>query len=602
MAAISTDISANKMLSSYALFNATDIKQFIIDNLKNDPNNPFKDVDYLGSNINAFIDIIAVMLQQILFAYSVNAAETSFSTALLYENMSKIISLLNYKTAGKQTSMLPVRLTIKKPKDEKFKNITEFTIPKFLTANYNDSFVLLNEEPVQLTQDVTYVDTIMHQGTISQSQEYIATGDEFELIILPDQNINYNKKFISDNFFTVYVDETGEGDWKEYTETNSLFLESSNAEKYERRFTEEYGYEFKFGNNTYGKKLKPGARVIIYYIISNGEDAIVGNSILGDVTPSVYISNRFNEIKNSEYVKRGLTTQIPLENIFVSNTGPSTAISYPESVASIRKNAPRVFASQGRLFSKEDYQTFIDRNFKAYCTSSTVMTNNEYTSKYLKYFYDLGLASPQKDSRINIAQVNFMTAVNFNNVYCFLVPAVNTIISGKIPNYINSGIKNFIADECRPYMGVSHNLVLMDPVYKAFTFGSYNLDDDVFNPDQLLTKLVLVRNKLTNYSYSFIREHIIDGLKTYFNTLKLGSIIDIADITQIITSTPGIKSFYLEDIQGNKSENLSFFIWNPVYKNEDNTVTSQTIQNENFVYPYFYDIDNISNLIKIVDE
>ena len=81
--AINTDISANKMLSSYALFNATDIKQFIIDNLKSDPNNPFKDVDYLGSNINAFIDIIAVMLQQILFAYSVNAAETSFSSALL---------------------------------------------------------------------------------------------------------------------------------------------------------------------------------------------------------------------------------------------------------------------------------------------------------------------------------------------------------------------------------------------------------------------------------------------------------------------------------------------------------------------------------------
>lgn len=600
--AINTDISANKMLSSYALFNATDIKQFIIDNLKSDPNNPFKDVDYLGSNINAFIDIIAVMLQQILFAYSVNAAETSFSSALLYENMSKIVSLLNYKTAGKQTSMLPVRLTIRKPSSEKYNNITDFTIPKFLTVNYNDSFVLLKEEPVQLTQDITYVDTIMYQGTITQSQEYEATGDEFELFVLPDQNINYNDKFISDNFFTVYVDENNDGKWKEYTETNSLFLESSTAEKYERRFTEEYGYEFKFGNNTYGKKLNPGARVIIYYIISNGESAIIGNNILGEKTPVLYTSNRFNKIKESEYVKRGLANEIPLENIFISNTGPSTAISYPESVSSIRKNAPRVFASQGRLFSREDYQTFIERNFKAYCLSSTVMTNDEYTSKYLKYFYDLGLASPQKDSRINIAQVNFMTAVNFNNVYCFLVPAVNTIISGTIPNYINSSIKNFIVDECRPYMGISHNLVLMDPVYKAFTFGSYNLDDDVFNPDQLLTKLVLVRNKMTKYSYSFIREHIIDGLKSYFSTLKLGSIIDIADITQIITSTPGVKSFYLEDVNGNKNNKLSFFIWNPIYKNEDNTVTSQTIQNESFVYSYFYDLDNVSNLIKIVDE
>ena len=163
--------------------------------------------------------------------------------------------------------MLPVRITIKKPVGEKYKNITDFTIPKFLTVNYNDSFVLLNEEPVQFTQDTIQVDAIMHQGTITQSQVYEANGDEFELIILPDQNINYNNRFISDNFFTVYVDENGDGKWKEYTETNSLFLESGLAEKYERRFTEEYGYEFKFGNNTYGKKLKPNSKVIIYYIV-----------------------------------------------------------------------------------------------------------------------------------------------------------------------------------------------------------------------------------------------------------------------------------------------------------------------------------------------
>ena len=94
--ASTTNISASDMLSSYALFNATDIKQFVIDQLKAN-GNAFKDVDYLGSNINAFIDIVAVMLQQILFSYSVNASETAFSTVSLYENMSKLVSILNYK-------------------------------------------------------------------------------------------------------------------------------------------------------------------------------------------------------------------------------------------------------------------------------------------------------------------------------------------------------------------------------------------------------------------------------------------------------------------------------------------------------------------------
>lgn len=104
------NISAENVLSSYNLFNATDIKSFIIDQLKQDGN--FKDVDYLGSNINAMIDAMAVILQQILFNFSLNSSEAAFSTAVLYENMSKIVSLLNYKTAGKQTSMLPVRLHV----------------------------------------------------------------------------------------------------------------------------------------------------------------------------------------------------------------------------------------------------------------------------------------------------------------------------------------------------------------------------------------------------------------------------------------------------------------------------------------------------------
>lgn len=599
--AINTDISANQMLGSYALFNATDIKEFIINNLKQNPNNPFKDIDYLGSNINAFIDIIAVMLQQILFAYSVNSAETSFSTALLYENMAKIVSLLNYKSAGKQTSMLPVRLTIEKDKDD---NNINFTIPKFLTVDYNNQFVLLNEETIQLNDGTTYLDTILYQGTVTQSQIYTAVGDEFELITLPDQYINNSDKFISDNFFTVYVDESTDGSnkWVEYTETSSLFLENSTAEKFERRFTEDYGYEFKFGNDTYGKKLKPGNRIVIYHLVSNGESAIIGNTILGNKTPRTYTSNLYHIIQESEFVKKNNGILAKEENIKVSNTGPSTSISYPESVSSIRKNAPRVFASQGRLFNLSDYQTFIERNFATYCRSTHVMTNEDYTGKFLKYYYDLGLSAPQKDSRINIAQVEFMTAVNFNNVYCFIAPSVNTIISGKVPNYLNTSIKKLIVDKCKPYMGISHNLVILDPIYKAFTFGSYNLDDDAYNPEQLKTKLVLVRNRLTKYSYSFIKEYILNGLNTYFNSLRLGSSIDIADITQIITATPGVKGFYLEDAEGNISNKLSFYMWNPLYKNEDNTVTSQTVQLEDFVYPYFYDISNLGALIEIVDE
>jgi hypothetical protein len=109
---MATNISTNKALDSYALFNATDIKAYIINQLSNSDNPVFSGCSYLGSNMNAFIDVLAVMMQQILFHLSVNTSEASFATANLYESMSKLVSILNYKTIGKQTSMLPVRFTI----------------------------------------------------------------------------------------------------------------------------------------------------------------------------------------------------------------------------------------------------------------------------------------------------------------------------------------------------------------------------------------------------------------------------------------------------------------------------------------------------------
>jgi hypothetical protein len=139
-------------------------------------------------------------------------------------------------------------------------------------------------------------------------------------------------------------------------------------------------------------------------------------------------------------------------------------------------NAPRIFASQNRLFTLDDYKTYINKNFSSYIKDTYFCTNDEYTRDYLRYYYDLGLDSPQEDSRLNIAQVEFMTSTNFNNIYGFILPRVNTLISGKVPNYLNTTMKQEIVNNIEPYKGITHNLVLLDPIFKAITFGSY-MDD-----------------------------------------------------------------------------------------------------------------------------
>lgn len=405
---MATNISAESALNSYALFNATDIKSFIINELSKSDNEVFSGCSYLGSNMNALIDVVSVLTQQILFHFSVNASEANFATANLYESMSKLVSILNYKTVGKQTSMLPIRFHINVSKfKEKYSDAKQITIPRFTRVSYNSDYYLKNEIIIPIeekTSGYLNVDSVIFEGALKEAGDFIALGDEFETFLLEDTRIKTSSSFISDNFFIVYVDEDGTGQWREYTETLSLFSNDSEAKVYERKFNEDLNYEFKFGNGINGKKLNRGARVAVFHIVSSGESAILGDGVVSDTVPTQYSSSLWASVLASNYSTLDTSTN-SLEFITVSNIGGGTNISYPESVASIRENAPRIFASQNRLFTLDDYKTFIMKNYSSYIKDTYFCTNDEYTRDFLRYYYNLGLDRPQEDSRLNISQV-----------------------------------------------------------------------------------------------------------------------------------------------------------------------------------------------------
>lgn len=597
-----TSVSSTKLLNSYNFLNANNIKNYIINQLQQSDNPTFKGIDYLGSNMNAFIDVVSTVLQQTLFHLSLASSESSFATATLFESMNKIVSLLNYKVIGKQTSMLPIRYTIDLT-DVDDDNISQIIIPKFISINYNTTFIQREEIVKEYDSNVKQIqiDSILYEGNLTESSIYTANGDEFELITLNDNWINTSSKFITDNFFSVYVDENNDGNWVEYTETSSLFLESGSSRKYEKRFNENYNYEFKFGNDITGKKLLKNSRIVIFYVLSNGENAIVGDGVIDNLKPSKYTSKLYEEIKNN--YKSYTDTLDVTEYMTVKNVGPSTNISYQEDVESMRVNAPKSFSSQNRLLTLSDFKNYIDKNFAQYCKSTYLMDNDEYTSNYLKCFYDIGLDSPQEDNRILLSQVNFQTACNFNNVYCVILPKVNTIINGTTPNYLNNSLKQQMVESVRPCKGLSHNFVPMDPIYKAITFGCYKINTQSFNQNQLLNKLILVRDNLSKYSYTYIKNYCISIFKDYFDNLSMGDSVDLSELTKQLLSIPGVENFYISTNDGLYTESkLTFFVWNPLYKDTDNTLTQQLIVTESFTYCYFYDLDNIGNLIVVEDE
>jgi hypothetical protein len=128
---------------------------------------------------------------------------------------------------------------------------------------------------------------------------------------------------ISDNFFVVYVDEDATGQWKEYTETLSLFSNNSEALVYERKFNEDLNYEFKFGNGINGKKLKEGARVAIFFIMSSGESAVLGEGVVNEQKPREYSSSLWSSVLASNYTTID-SSSYALNFTTVSNIGAGT--------------------------------------------------------------------------------------------------------------------------------------------------------------------------------------------------------------------------------------------------------------------------------------
>jgi hypothetical protein len=59
------------------------------------------------------------------------------------------------------------------------------------------------------------------------------------------------------------------------------------------------------------------------------------------------------------------------------------------------------------------------------------------------------------------------------------------------------------------------------------TFGSF-MDDSDFNVNQLNNKLVLVRDRLSKYNHSFIKDYVVELLTDYFGNLSLGEEINLA--------------------------------------------------------------------------
>ena len=583
--------------NSYAAFDAISLRNLIITRLNEQ--GVFTDQNYIGSNLASIIDIISFSYNTLLFYLNRTSTESTFTEAQLYENISRIVKLLDYKPIGYQTSTLSFQASA-----GSVFPAGAYTIPRY-------SYLLVGNLPFSFNEDVSFsVQTayntaelqdltnkkLLYQGVYRENPTYVATGEGSDTL-----TINVTNAHIDHFNIDVYVWETETGKWAQYQNVPNLYVQQAFSRTFEKRLNSAQQYEILFGDGVNGRSLQAGDKVVIYYLQSSGAAGVVGPGLLTEGTTSTYSGSTYIPIL-TDVNNEGLQyiTDSQFSSILFNNTVGSTAPKDIESADSIRNNAPLNFKSQYRLVTKEDFETFIEINFANFISDVKVFSNWDYTGSYLKYFNDINI-SPTAFRQICLNQALYADSCNFNNVYICAIPKVSV---GSSLKYLLPAQKEIVLSNVQPIKGLTTEVTFLDPIYKAFALGVKSgaiLSVD----DRTLCKLRVVKTVASKRSSRSITDDIVQVFKTFFDptSTSLGGVFDYPTLVSQLLSIDGVSKLqtYRTDTD-ELFDGLSFFAWNPTYSDLDNTVITNSVELRGFEFYYFDDIANLFSKIEIVGD
>lgn len=308
-------------------------------------NSNFTDYDFEGSNLSTILDVLAYNTYITSYNANMVANEVFIDSATLRENVVSLARNIGYVPKSRKAATSTVSFFVDTS------NITpppvSLTLHKGPIASTsgsfgNQSFVfsILEDITVPVFNNIASFDEIkIYEGVLLTSNFTYNPRNPNQRYILPNSGIDTD--LIS---AIVRPNETSTISVK-YNLQNSLFGVNSESEVYYIQEIEDERYELIFGDGVFGKALEDGNYIQVSYIVSNGDS---GNGI-----SQFTFSGRLSYTRNS--ITYNITSGISLLTTGLTSSGGESI----EPVESIRKFAPRIYASQNRALTSNDYETLI---------------------------------------------------------------------------------------------------------------------------------------------------------------------------------------------------------------------------------------------------
>jgi len=308
-------------------------------------NSSFTDYDFEGSNLSTILDVLAYNTYITSYNANMVANEVFIDSATLRENVVSLARNIGYLPKSRKaaravvtfqvftTNINPVPSTITLKKGPVVTSSGSF-------GNQSYVFCILEDITVPVVDNIaTFNNISVFEGTLLTSnftQDYRNPNQKF---ILDNNGIDTDLMTV-----TVRPNQSSSRTVK-YSRQDSLFDVKSNSKVYYLQEVDDERYQVIFGDGIFGNKLNSDNYISVDYITSSG-DAANGVSSFSFAGRLIYNKNA------QEY---SVTSGISLVSTGIAAGGGEPI----ESVESIKKFAPRIYASQNRALTANDYETLI---------------------------------------------------------------------------------------------------------------------------------------------------------------------------------------------------------------------------------------------------
>ena len=300
-------------------------------NLKNflSQQDEFRDYDFEGSGMSVLLDLLAYNTHYLGFNANMLANEMFLDSADLRASVVSKAKQVGYTPTSSTSADAVVDVVVN---DATGSSLTMTRGTKFTTTVNNISYSFVNNSELSITPlDGVYKfsNVTLNEGTLLNFKYTANSSDTDQRFIIPNNNVDTTT-------LTVKVQESStDTTTNTYTLATGITGLDSTSKVYFLQEIENGRYEIYFGDGVLGKAISDGNIIIMDYIVCNrnapnGATTFTLSGTLGGFSDAT------------------VTT--------ISN---STNGSGPESIESIKYNAPRDYTSQDRAVTADDYKVLV---------------------------------------------------------------------------------------------------------------------------------------------------------------------------------------------------------------------------------------------------